>query len=183
MDRWSIKYSGKAVFVCVGCAGGQLATQFAKELRLKNCHITYVDQANGPRWGQLGCSGFIVLNGAGKVLSKCTSAFMEVRELAFAHVEALVDALVDGHAPPAVCPGQQVVLHGLSKAELNGQKGLCVGSVDGETGRFQVQMMRGGKRLAVKPANARLLGDGVEEIALDDADSAKDAGRGCQGGG
>ena len=54
MDRWSVKYSGKAVFVCVGCAGGQLATQFAKELRLKNCHITYVDQANGPRWGQLG---------------------------------------------------------------------------------------------------------------------------------
>ena len=36
-----------------------------------------------PRWGQLGCSGFIVLDNSGKVVCEKTLAFLEHQEKAF----------------------------------------------------------------------------------------------------
>lgn len=61
-----------------------------------------------PKWGQLGCNGFIVLGPDSKVVCKATSAFMELRELAFGHVETLVDALLQGESAPELCPGVSV---------------------------------------------------------------------------
>ena len=66
----------------VGCAGSGLAVEYGNTLKLQHCTITYVDKMNMPRWGQLGCQGFIVLGGEGGVVCKTAPAFMEVEALA-----------------------------------------------------------------------------------------------------
>ena len=56
------KYKDRVRFVC-GCAGLGLAKEFGRQLRLRHCSLTYIKdmQRNGPKWGQLGCNGFIIL--------------------------------------------------------------------------------------------------------------------------
>ena len=101
MDAWaSGKYSGRAAFVCVSCDGAQLASKFVKELKLSKCTVTVAEDS--PAWGQLGCSGFIMLDSDGRVTCRATNPYMEVRERAFDHVESLLDALLDGAKLPAV---------------------------------------------------------------------------------
>lgn len=180
MDAWADRFFGKAVFICVSCDGSSLAQTFVSNRKLKRCHVTVA--VDGPAWGQLGCNGFIVLNGAGRVVCRATSPFMQVRELAFAHVEALVEALVAGQPPPPVCPGQQVVLRGLSKSELNGQPAICVEAIDPASGRCGVAL-GGGRRLAVKVANVQVMGDDeVEGHDSHDEDDEPMEGGGCAGG-
>ena len=172
MDAWAGgKYFGKAAFVCVGCDGPQLASTFAKELRLSKCTLTYA--VDNPKWGQLGCNGFIILDGNGKVACRASAAYLEVRERAFQHVESLLDALLDGAAAPAVSVGQNVVLQGLSAVELNGQVGVIVGGVDAKTGRCKVQLYASGRILAVKVANIEVDQGGDD---FDDEDEEVDGG-------
>ena len=96
MDEWQRRYQGRCSFVCICCDGPDLAEAFAKRLRLTSCYNTVA--AENPAWGQLGCSGFIVLDAAGNVTCKSTSAFLDVREQAFEHVLWLksVSACWDG---------------------------------------------------------------------------------------
>ena len=95
MDKWaSGKYSGRVAFVCVSLAGPQLASTFVKELKLSACTVAYTE--DNPAWGQLGCGGFIVYGSDGRIASRATAAYLEVRERAFHHVESLLDALLDG---------------------------------------------------------------------------------------
>ena len=172
MDEWANKYFGRASFICVGCDGPALAEAFASRLQLKKCTLTYAPR--GPSWGQLGCSGFIVLDGAGRVVCRKTSSFLDLNDLAFGHVEALVDAMLDGSPLPKVCPGQMVQLVGLSKAELNGQKGVCFKRVDPESGRCAVHIFSDRRQLSVKPENLLALDGEAEQ--LDDDETACDAG-------
>ena len=44
--------------------------------------------------GQLGCNGFIVIDGSHSVVCKATRAYLEVKETAFRHVETLLSALI-----------------------------------------------------------------------------------------
>ena len=82
MDKWaSGKYSGQVAFVCVSCDGPSLASTFVKELKLSAATVTYTEDP--PAWGQLGCGGFIVLDSDGRVASRATAAYLEVRERAF----------------------------------------------------------------------------------------------------
>ena len=78
MDAWAARYNGRAAFICVSCAGPQLAERFGQQLQLSHCHNSYVDNANMPRWGQLGCSGFIILDQRHSVVCKATAPFLEV---------------------------------------------------------------------------------------------------------
>ena len=94
MDAWAESFGSAAAFVCVCCAGPQLATQFGNELKLKHCHNTWVDEDDMPAWGQLGCNGFIVIDGSHSVVCKATRAYLEVKETAFQHVETLLSALI-----------------------------------------------------------------------------------------
>ena len=171
---WAQQYSGRASFICVGCDGPGLATTFVKELKLSKCVTTYVDQANGPKWGQLGCNGFIVLDANGAVACKATSAFLEVRELAFAHVESLLDALLSNAPLPSLTPGQHVELHGLSRADLNGTRGYVAAAVNVATGRCAVTTYFG-KQLAVRPENLRVLEDGDDEDEEGEGESGSEA--------
>ena len=47
-----------------------------------------------PAWGQLGCNGFIVLDGSHAVVCKASRAYLEVKDAAFRHVETLLSALI-----------------------------------------------------------------------------------------
>lgn len=102
MDQWAVEYGDQATFICVGCAGPALATTFGNELQLANCVNTYVPRGAGPFWGQLGCSGFIILDGELNVVCPETLAYMQVRGKAFEHVETLLDVLIEstGGSPP-----------------------------------------------------------------------------------
>jgi len=169
MDVWAEKYFGRASFICVGCDGPQLAVAFAQRLQLSKCMLTYVDDKNGPKWGQLGCNGFIILGADGKVVNPKTSAFLEVNELAFSHVESILDSLVEGTTPSVLQPGVHVELHGLGKAELNGTRGFIVEAPT--NGRCAIDTYYG-KRLSVKPDNVRVLPDDEGEEGGEDGDEA-----------
>jgi len=106
MDAWAASYGSAAAFVCVCCAGPGLAAEFGNELKLKHCHNTWVDRASMPTWGQLGCNGLIVLDGARKVVCPASPAFLEVRQAAFRHVETLLDALVAAQPAPKLKKGR-----------------------------------------------------------------------------
>lgn len=96
MDEWASgkSYSGRVSFVCVSCAGAELASTFATRLKLSKCTLTYA--VDDPTWGQLGCNGFIVLDGSGRVVRRATAAYMEEGERAFRSVESLLDTLLEG---------------------------------------------------------------------------------------
>jgi hypothetical protein len=161
----------------VGCAGRGLAVEFGETLKLRHCALTYVDGADMPRWGQLGCQGFIVLDGAGAVVCKTTPAFLEVEDLAFGFVESVVAALLARKPVPAVCPGVLVRLAGLAAApELNGQTAMCV-KAPGADGRCGVAL-RDGRRVSVRAEHVEPVGEMAAELA---AANARDGG--CCGGG
>ena len=113
----------------MSCDGPGLAEAFGNRLKLKDCTISYIgSNADMPKWGQLGCSGFIVLDQSHSVVCKATSAYMQMGEgPAFNHVETLLTAMLDGKgaggvaAPvPVVVAGQMVTIHGLqSQPQLN----------------------------------------------------------------
>lgn len=127
--------------------------------------VGYVkSQKDMPRWGQLGCNGFIVLDGQKRVVSKQTAAFLQLRGLAFHHVEALLDALLAGSALPAICPAQCVALDGVEDPNKRGMRGVALDATDPSDGKNTVFLLKGSgggsmvkvdsKKLRVLPGNA-----------------------------
>ena len=166
----------------VGCAGRGLAVEFGTTLQLQHCTVTWVDEADMPRWGQLGCQGFIVLDGARGVVCKSTPPFMELGGLAFGFVEAVLGALLDERPLPAVCPGVRVRIHGLASApQLNGEIAMCVGaeSADGRCG----VALRDGRTISVKTANLSAFGEGAAALAAANPSARGGGGGSCCGGG
>ncbi len=163
MDEWQRRYQGRCSFVCICCDGPDLAEAFAKRLRLTSCYNTVA--AENPAWGQLGCSGFIVLDAAGNVTCKSTSAFLDVREQAFEHVETLVDAMLGGAVgagaggdDDAIAIGATVELRGLkARPELNGVRAVCVDVATAASGGRCTVEIGVGQAMAVKPANLKLV--------------------------
>lgn len=176
MDRWQLHYGDAVSFICIGCAGPGLAVQFSKRLRLRHCTVSYA--LDNPRWGQLGCNGFIILDAEQNVVSTATSAFLEVRDLAFRHVEAVLEAVVAGRPPPRVCPGMKVVLNGLSDVKMNGKSALCLTAPEGTQWRCTVKLSSSGRKLSVKAKNLSVNGEGYDP----DADFDRETG-GCGAGG
>ena len=78
-------------FVTISCAGPELALTFAKRLQLRHVHNTVA--LENPAWGQLGCSGFIILDKDANVLVEKTIPFLEYRESAFQYLVDLLDAI------------------------------------------------------------------------------------------
>ena len=164
MDRWAAQYAEAATFLTVCCDGPRLAEQFGSQLRLRNVTNTYVDDGHRPAWGQLGCNGFIVLDGTHSVVCKATSAFLEVRELAFKHVETLLETLLGGKSPSLLGPGTFVRLAGLvAEPELNGRLALCLESPAAE-GRCAVQLVGVERKLRVS----------VEKLVVEPMDDSDD---------
>ena len=101
MDAWALTYRDAASFVCVSLAGPQLAAEFGNKLKLRTCINTYVDEddrATLLEWGQLGCSGFIILDGPRTVVCQKSPAYLEVKERAFQYVDTLLKSLIEAEA-------------------------------------------------------------------------------------
>jgi hypothetical protein len=92
-------------------------------MELKHCVNSFIaDRAQMPRWGQLGCNGFIMLSsGEQRVLEAATSPFMQVRDLAFRHVEAVLDSELAGQASAAPAPArtQNKMENGEKRAKMS----------------------------------------------------------------
>lgn len=144
MNRWAAQGLWDANFlcICVMMSGArQLAAAMGKEMRLTHCVNAFVEQERDmPQYGQLGCSGFIVLDNEHRVVSAKTSSLSVGKDLAFAHVETLLRCLLDPagpRPPPRICPGEFVELvnhHDRSPVPdpKTGapQRGICVGLDD-----------------------------------------------------
>ena len=172
MERWARGPLGAhATFVCACVDTQEVAVSFGKmfELRaVRNGHIPRRDLF--PDFGQLGCSGFIVVDKSGRCVSRKTVAFLQQGpDAAFADVERLLKPLVGGGAaaaappPPPAGPlpadspyavGAVAVLEGLAASPaLNGQR-VVVRGFDTAKGRFVVALERdGAQQLAVRPCN------------------------------
>ena len=105
-----------------------------------------------PRWGQLGCQGFIILDSLGKVVCKTTPAFMQVEGLAFRYVEAVLSAMLEARPIPEVAPGVTCRIKDLvSEPELNGKLAMCTEAENGE-GQCTI-VLQNRRNLKIKATN------------------------------
>ena len=166
----------------VSCAGSSLAEEFGRELKLQHCTLTFALQSDMPRWGQLGCQGFIILDGSGSVVCKTTPAFMEVEQLAFRYVETVLGSLLSSQPMPVACPGLMVKIDGLTSAtELNGRVGMCV-QAESPNGRCGVSLGRG-QVVSVKAANLSVSGASQQYIPTQGGGGGCGGCGGCHSGG
>jgi len=92
MEKWSVACP-EVSFLCLCCAGSGLAEEFGTVNKLANCHHGVITDG-GPRWGQLGCNGFIVFDADLNVVNPCTSAYLEVKEQAFRNLEGVLASVL-----------------------------------------------------------------------------------------
>mmetsp|Transcript_627 Transcript_627/g.1811 ORF Transcript_627/g.1811 Transcript_627/m.1811 type:complete len:347 (-) Transcript_627:60-1100(-) len=133
MNRWAAGGKYDCHFLCICVLGDRSAIPLAREMsqgsKLTHCVNAFVDNENDlPTYGQLGCQGFIILDSDLQVVTTGTSAFMQVRNLAFSHVEALLDAVCAHQPLPKFCPGEtlQLVEPPPERPDLRGATGMCV---------------------------------------------------------
>lgn len=86
------RFASKVDFLCISVAGRQTAQRFQNELNFQKIILAYCDR-DTPRFGQLGCSGFVVLHGDGTVVSAKTPAYLSEGEQAFRFLETLLTKL------------------------------------------------------------------------------------------
>ena len=108
MDAWGLHYRDAVSFVCVCLDGPQLAAEFGKKLKLRECINTWVDEDNKPTWGQLGCSGFIILDGQRTVVCPKSPAYLDEKERAFHYVDTFLKSLIDAEATWAARCGPSI---------------------------------------------------------------------------
>ena len=95
MDQWQRNYKDQVTFLCVSCAGPGLALEMSKEMQLRHCTNGFIERRDlMPKWGQLGCNGFIVLDKDLNVVCEKSKAFLEVRDRAFEDVENILKGLL-----------------------------------------------------------------------------------------
>lgn len=175
MDRWAGGGKYDCNFLCVCILGDKsasnLSVEFAKELKLQHCVNAFIDNPRDmPEYGQLGCGGFIVMDGTHNVVSTCTSPFMQVRSLAFSHVETLLDAIEAKRTPPEVCPGEFVCILACEK-DIKGATAICLRIEDGVS--LLLQVLTGARR----GQQMRLAAHEVSKLG-----STQDVEKGCSSG-
>mmetsp|Transcript_11821 Transcript_11821/g.14742 ORF Transcript_11821/g.14742 Transcript_11821/m.14742 type:complete len:223 (+) Transcript_11821:269-937(+) len=91
MELWAKAYPN-VQFICVCVESKGVASMFYSMFRFEravNCYIP--DRRYFPvGYGQLGCSGFIVVDGKGCFVSRKTRAYLQYGDAAFSHVEKLL---------------------------------------------------------------------------------------------
>ncbi|CAK9040315.1 unnamed protein product [Durusdinium trenchii] len=128
MNSWAAGATYDCNFLCICVLGDRSAYGLCKEMstqmKLTHCVNGFVaSPSDMPTYGQLGCQGFIVLDKEHNVVSEGTTPFMQVRALAFQHVEALLDAICNNTPIPSICPGEMGEIIG---PELTGCRGVCI---------------------------------------------------------
>lgn len=179
MNAWASEGKYDCNFLCVCVLGDRSAYPLAKEMsqesKLTHCVNGFIDN-NGdmPNYGQLGCKGFIVLDADHRVVSNSTPAFMEVKGIAFAHVEALLDSVCTKLPLPSIIPGDHMTLERPppSQPDLKGAMGICVKAKVAE-GKVHFGFLAG-------PLRGRIVELPVTAVAK--ADLASQGGCGCDSG-
>mmetsp|Transcript_28558 Transcript_28558/g.42629 ORF Transcript_28558/g.42629 Transcript_28558/m.42629 type:complete len:248 (+) Transcript_28558:162-905(+) len=93
MEKWARRYGSRVQFLMVCVDGARVAIEFGRMFDLKavvNCYIPsrgYMPVG----FGQLGCSGFIISDEKGYFVSRKTRAYLQYGELAFDHVEQILE--------------------------------------------------------------------------------------------
>jgi len=138
MNVWAKEGRYDCNFLCVCVLGDRealsMAKEFSHQMQLSHCINGYIDNEEDlPTYGQLGCKGFIILDADHRVVAPTTPAFMQVRSIAFAHVEALLDAVCNKQPLPSICPGEYGVLSQPPDelARLKGAQGMIIEAKDG----------------------------------------------------
>ena len=170
MEHWARGPLGRrADFLCICVDTLQTAQTFHRLFQFRGCVNGWVPSPPSmPSFGQLGCSGFVVLDGKGGCASRKTLPFLQHGEAALAALEALLERLVPAPAPapaPAAAaaaaaaangyaPGSVLLLEGLkSDPSLNGARVRVLG-FDTATARFSVALEADAERvLAVRPCS------------------------------
>jgi hypothetical protein len=170
MEHWARGPLGRGVdFLCICVDTLQTAQTFQRLFQFQGCVNGWIPSPQAmPSFGQLGCSGFVVLDGKGGCASRKTQAFLQHGEAAFAALEALLSKLLPA-APTAAAsaaasaaaaqangyaPGSTLLLEGLkSDPSLNGARVRVLG-FDTASGRFSVALEADAARvLAVRPCS------------------------------
>lgn len=98
MEVWAAMptFQSRVQFVCVCVESCDVAHAFQWTFRFRHAVNAYVpDRLHMPRFGQLGCSGFIVADAHGRLVSGKTWSFLDYGpDAAFRHVETILDALL-----------------------------------------------------------------------------------------
>jgi hypothetical protein len=166
MEMWACGPLGQyADFICVCVDDKSVALNFERMFKFtKAINGVVIRRQDMPTFGQLGCSGFIVIGADGLCISKKTNAFLDYGEKAFQNAESVIrTGLQNVRTAPLqnalkederhmYANGQMLRLEGISAdATLNG----CVVTVvkfDTTKGRFIVLLSDGSDRqLAVRP--------------------------------
>eukprot|EP00968_Pinguiococcus_pyrenoidosus_P001176 scaffold53_cov193-Pinguiococcus_pyrenoidosus.AAC.13 len=97
MEKWaSSNVWPSIVFLCISVVGRPTALMFERSFGLDAVTNAYIkDKEHMPRFGQLGCSGFVVLDSEARVVSGATRAFLEAGEAAFRDLEVTLAHILD----------------------------------------------------------------------------------------
>lgn len=168
MEQWAGGPLGAAgvAFLCVCVDELQVALSFGRMFRFTRALNAWIPRrADMPTFGQLGCSGFIVVGPDGRCASVATAAMVRVGpEEAFRDAEAVIMRALKSAAPAAGAAAQQphayavgrlVRIDGLSSSpQLNGATATVVG-YDAAAGRFVVELEGASppRRLAIRPCS------------------------------
>eukprot|EP00435_Cladocopium_sp_Y103_P059991 s115_g21.t1 len=133
MNSWAAGAAYDCNFLCICVLGDRTAYSLCKEMstqmKLTHCVNGFVaSPSDMPTYGQLGCQGFIVLDKEHNVISEGTTPFMQVRALAFQHVEALLNAVCNNTPLPSICPGEmgELIDTPAGTEKLKGMRGVCI---------------------------------------------------------
>jgi hemerythrin len=155
MELWASGGLGSMVdFMCICVDERRIAEMFGEMFKFTHVINGWISSRQDmPCYGQLGCSGFIIISGDGNFITKKTPAFLEVGDVVFRQVEKfLIDYLQSISAKNAsegipLCSaypyasGCIALIDGLvSTPELNGRK-CKVLKFDVKSGRFVVEML------------------------------------------
>lgn len=133
MNSWAAGATYDCNFLCICVLGDRTAYNLCKEMstqmKLTHCVNGFVaSPSDMPTYGQLGCQGFIILDKEHNVISQGTTPFMQVRAMAFQHVEALLDAVCNNSPLPSICPGEmgELIDAPAGEEKLKGMRGVCI---------------------------------------------------------
>lgn len=146
-------------FLCLCVEDVSLAQTFGRLFEFTGALNAVVE--SNPGFGQLGCSGLVLLDAEGKFLVKKSQAFLQYGDAAFQHFEKHLYSLLPAEAIQngsqeasdayTYTPGSEAVIEGLkARPELNGAVAVVKG-FNTETGRFSVQLPGTGEIVAVRP--------------------------------
>jgi hemerythrin len=181
MELWASSLLGQYVnFICI-CVDDDkhVAIRFEQMFKFKKAiNLVVMNRQDMPSYGQLGCSGFIVIGADGHCVSKKTNAFLDYGERAFQSAEnviktALEDAGIDldvviQENERLYASGQILRLEGVSSDPTLNDSLVTVLNFNTSSGRFNVALNDGSNRkISVMPCCLAPVNEEVKTLAKD----------------